>query len=129
VLKRANGGFVPLQTVSTLPEDFTGHSTCADLCLSPDGGFVYATNRGYDSIAVFKRDSQSGQLVPVSIIPSGGRTPRSFTMDPSGSYLVVAHQESDTVVIFSVDGKSGLLEPIEEVSIPSPSCVCLYGLL
>lgn len=119
-------GFILLQTLSTLPEGFSGRSTCADVLLSPDGAFLWATNRGHDSIVLFKRDPETGLLEKAGFTPSGGVTPRSFMMDPSGQYLAVANQESDNVVLFSVEEKTGLLHKEGEVSIPSPSCVCLY---
>lgn len=116
--------FIHLQTVSTLPAGYTEHSTCADLCLSHDGSYLYASNRGHDSIAIFKRGPKSGLLRLIDIIPSGGKTPRSFSLDPTGNFLIVSHQLSDNIVIFEINQNTGLPQTVDEVFIPSPVCVC-----
>ncbi len=113
-----------LQTISTLPKGCKLHSDCAEIAVSPNGKFVYGSNRGHDSIAVFAADPKKGTLVPVERAPSGGKCPRHFAIDPTGAYLLAANQESDTVVVFAVDRRTGQLTPSgETATVSSPSCV------
>ena len=113
-----------LQTVSTLPKGYKGQSDCAEVAVSPNGKFVYGSNRGHDSIAVFAADPKKGTLAPVERVPSGGKCPRHFAIDPTGRYLLVANQESDTVTVFAVDRKTGRLTATgETATVKSPACV------
>ncbi len=113
-----------LQTVSTLPEGFSGESTGADVHVAPSGRFVYASNRGHDSIAIFAVNPANGELTLVGHEPTQGRTPRNFALDPSGAFLLAANQDSDTVVTFRVDPGTGRLMPTGQVvDIPAPVCV------
>ena len=113
-----------LQTVSTLPEGFAEATTCADIHVSPDGKFVYGSNRGHDSIASFAIDAASGTLTPLGHTPTGGRTPRGFVIDPGGQFLFVANQNTDTVVTFRLDRATGALTPTGQVTaVPSPVCL------
>jgi 6-phosphogluconolactonase len=113
-----------IQTVSTLPESFRGNSTCADILVDPTGHFLYATNRGHDSIAIYGIEGHTGKLTPVGHEPTGGRTPRNFTIDPGGNFLFAANQDSDTIVCFRIDHGSGRLTPTGEVT-KAPTPVCL----
>jgi 6-phosphogluconolactonase len=120
----ARGILRKLQTISTLPKGYKGQNDCAEIAVSPSGKFIYGSNRGHDSIAVFAVDPKKGTLVPVERAPSGGKTPRHFAIDPTGSYLLVANQESDTVAVFAIDRKSGRLTPTGETArVSSPACV------
>jgi 6-phosphogluconolactonase len=111
------------QTISTLPEDYVGEATCAQILLSPDGGFLYASNRGHDSIAVFAVD-ESGRLEPLGHPETGGQTPRNFAISPDGDWLFAANQNSDNVVVFRRDQESGALSQHgEPVRVPAPMCV------
>lgn len=111
------------QTISTLPAGFTGSTTCAEIEVHPSGKFVYASNRGHDSIAVFAADRRTGLLSPVEHESTQGKTPRHFTLDPSGRWLLAGNQGSDNVVVFRVDSKTGALEPTgQTVEVPSPVC-------
>jgi 6-phosphogluconolactonase len=113
-----------VQTVSTLPPGFTEPNTTAEIRVSPDGRFVYISNRGHDSIAVFRVSGARGELEWVSHASVLGRTPRNFNLDPSGRFLVVANQNSDTLVLFRIDPTTGELHPRgEPVPVPSPVCV------
>ena len=115
-----SGTFRQLQTVSSLPADFKGKNDAAELVVSPSGKFVYASNRGSDTIAVFSI-GRDGKLSNVEYAPTKGKTPRGFRLDPSGSYLFAANQESNNIVIFKVDAKSGKLTPTGQVlEAPSP---------
>lgn len=125
----SQGKLETLQTVSTLPQDFEGENTCADLHLSPSGRFLYGSNRGHDSIAAFRVDEATGQLTAIGHTSTGGRTPRNFGIDPSGRYLLAANQDSDTIVSFYVDALTGGLEPTGEVvEVPMPVCVLFVAL-
>ena len=117
----AAGRFRELQTVSALPAGYEGPNSCADLHVSPNGLFLYASNRGHNSIAVFAIDSATGTLVPIQDVPTQGQTPRNFALDPSGRLLLVANQNSNNVVTFRVDSQSGQLTPTgQTVTVPSP---------
>jgi 6-phosphogluconolactonase len=114
------------QTVSTLPATHTTLNNCADLHLSPDGRFLYGSNRGHDSIAVFAVDLQSGALSPLGQTPTGGQWPRNFAVSPSGRYLLVANQNSDTITIFRRDEGDGSLTQIDSVAIGTPMMVAVH---
>ena len=123
------GTFKVLQIVSTLPEGFSGESTCADVQISPSGAFVYGSNRGHDSIVIFKIDPRTGRLTTVGHEPTRGKTPRSFGIDPTGRYLLAANQDSDTIVTFHVNPKTGKLLPTGHVTqVPTPVCVKFHFL-
>lgn len=116
-----------IQTASTLPDGFAGTSHTAQILVHPSGRFVYGSNRGHDSIAVFAVDPASGRLSLVGYQPSGGKTPRNFTIDPTGELLLAANQQSGTIVTFRIDGASGRLAPTGRTyETPSPVClVCV----
>jgi 6-phosphogluconolactonase len=117
------GALSEVQTVSTLPKDFQGVSTCAEVRVHPSGKFVYASNRGRDSIAVFSVDSKTGKLTFVEDVPSGGRMPRNFDMDPTAHWMLVANYESNNVMVFRIDQQTGKLTPTgQPVTAPSPYC-------
>jgi 6-phosphogluconolactonase len=113
-----------IQTVSTLPKDFTGNNSTAEIRVHPNGKFVYCSNRGHDSIAVFAIDEKSGKLTFVECEPSGGKTPRNFCIDPSGTFLLAANQNTNNVAVFRIDGETGSLAPTGS-SIDSPKPVCV----
>jgi 6-phosphogluconolactonase len=118
------GALEPMQTVTTLPPTFEEPSTTAEIALSPDGRFLYASNRGHDSLAIFGVDRDSGRLAPLGHVPTGGQRPRHFAIDPTGRWLLVANQDSDTVILFRRDEESGRLQETgTTVSIPTPVCV------
>ena len=119
------GALTELQTVSTLPKDFTGRSSSAEIVVDRAGKFVYSSNRGHDSIAVFAIDAKKGTLTPVEIVPTQGKTPRSFAIDPTGQYLFAANQDSHNIVLFRVDAKTGRLTPAGQVieDAPEPTMV------
>ncbi len=120
-----DGAMAPLQTVSSLPGNFSGKNTAAEIVLYPSGKFLYASNRGDDnSIASFAVDPSKGTLAPIERVPTGGKTPRNFAIDPSGEWLVAANQDSNTVVTFRVNRETGRLTPTgESISVGSPTMV------
>ncbi|MBA2598397.1 MAG: lactonase family protein [Chloroflexia bacterium] len=114
----------PVQTVATLPDGFTGENSCAHVVVSPDGRFVYGSNRGHDSIAIWAIDGEGGTVVSVGHEPTRGKTPRGFAIDPSGSWLVAANQDSGTIVTFRRDRESGTLSATGDVTeTPSPVAI------
>ncbi len=119
-----SGGLKPIQEIATLPENVTEPNTTAEIEVHPNGGFVYGSNRGHDSIVVYKRDAKTGKLTFLQHAPCGGKTPRHFKIDPSGKWLICAHQNSDTISVLSLDPATGLLgEPKSTVSAPKPNCI------
>lgn len=117
------GTLATVQTLSTLPEDFDGNSACADIHVHPSGRFVYGSNRGHDSIAIFAVDEENGTLTSIGHESTRGRTPRNFAIDPAGRFLFAANQDTDTVVTFAIDPESGLLSYQESFEVPSPVCI------
>jgi 6-phosphogluconolactonase len=118
------GVFKALQVVPTLPSDFHGHSTCAEIQVSPGGRFLYGSNRGHDSIVIYRIDARTGRLTHVGHESTHGRTPRNFGIDPTGRYLLVANQDTDTIVTFRIDPRTGRLGPTGAVAeVPTPVCV------
>ena len=117
----AAGQFSELQTISALPAGYAGENSCADIHVAPSGLFLYASNRGHNSIAVFAIDSGTGRLLPIQDVDTQGKTPRNFTLDRSGRLLLVANQNSNNVVSYRVDPQSGLLTPTgQSTEVPSP---------
>jgi 6-phosphogluconolactonase len=122
----ARGTLAALQTISTLPADFHGSNTGAEIHIHPSGKFLYASNRGHDSIACFSIDAPSGMLTSIGFTATQGKTPRGFGLDPSGTLLLAANQESDSIVVFRIDPHHGTLESTgQQVTIPNPVCVTL----
>lgn len=124
----ARGALRPLQTVSTLPAGFSAENITAEIRVHPNGRFLYGSNRGHDSLAVFKVDAGSGWLTNVEIIPSGGTTPRNFALSPDGNWLLCGHQDSENLTVFRVDSTTGRLTPTPNGANVS-MCVCVefYG--
>jgi 6-phosphogluconolactonase len=113
------------QTISTLPSDFKGTSYCADLKITPDGKYLYGTNRGHDSIACYSIGAD-GKLTLVNIEPSLGKGPQNLAITSNGEWLLCANMPGKNVAIFRIDPKTGKIKPVgEPVSMPSPSCIML----
>lgn len=119
-----HGVLKEIQTISTLPSDFKETSYTAEVVVHPSGKFLYGSNRGHDSLAIFSIDTQSGKLKLVGHEPTGGKTPRNFAAEPSGKYVLAANQASDTVFVFEVDMQSGKLKRVGEgLKVPTPVCL------
>jgi len=117
------GALMELQTLSTLPAKFDGQNTCAHVLVHPSGKFVYGSNRGHDSIAVFTADQKTGQLALIEHQSTQGKTPRNFAIDPAGAWLLAENQASDSVVVFQIDGQTGRLKPTgQAVTVGAPVC-------
>ena len=110
-----------VQRISALPANFSGRNDAAEIALHPSGAYLYTSNRGDDSIAVFAIDPHKGTLTLVSDVPTGGKEPRHFAIDPTGNYLLAENQLSDNIVVFKIDPTSGGLIPTGQViEVPSP---------
>jgi 6-phosphogluconolactonase len=121
---RDNGTFREIQTLSTLPEDFKGASTCAEVQISPSGKFLYGSNRGHDSIVMYVINQKDGTLTCIGHVSTQGKTPRNFVVDPTGEFLLAANQDTDSVVTFRLDPVSGqLMATGYSVDVPTPVCV------
>jgi 6-phosphogluconolactonase len=122
----STGALRELESRALLPADFEGANTAADVHLTPDGRFLYCSNRGHDSIARFRVDARTGTLAPSGHTPTLGSTPRNFAVDPTGRFLLVANQKSDSVVTFRIDAATGALASAGSAAeIPSPVCLKL----
>ncbi|WP_108245495.1 lactonase family protein [Muricauda brasiliensis] len=118
-----NGNYVEIQVVPTLDANFDGESFCADLHLSPDGKFLYGSNRGENTIVIFAVDGDSGQLELVGRESVHGDWPRNFSMDPAGEFLLVANKKTSNIVVFKRDEAKGTLTFLNEVEHPNPVCL------
>jgi 6-phosphogluconolactonase len=122
----ASGALALRQAVSTLPAGFMGESAAAEVAVHPNGRFLYVSNRGHDSIAIFAV-APTGLLTPLEFVPAGGRTPRHFALSPDGAWLVCAHQDSNSVSAFRVDPSSGRLAPAATAVVPEAVCVRFFA--
>jgi 6-phosphogluconolactonase len=119
----ASGALHELQTLPTLPADFSGHSSCAEVQISPDGRYLYGSNRGHDSLAIYRLDEDGG-MEAIGHVPTGGRIPRNFEVHPSGRLLCAANQDSDNLVMFRIDSSTGRPEPMGQTAmVGTPICV------
>ncbi|WP_434136841.1 lactonase family protein (plasmid) [Pseudomonas luteola] len=118
------GALEPLQILSALPASFTDNSRASEIAVDAAGRFVYASNRGYDSIAVFGIDASTGLLTFISAVPTQGRTPRFFAITPNGQYIFALNEESDSIVGFSIDYERGVFKATgHQVTTGSPVCM------
>jgi 6-phosphogluconolactonase (cycloisomerase 2 family) len=116
-----DGSLRPIQIVPSLPPDFTGESTAAEIAVSRDGRFVYCSNRGHDSVAAFRSDPKTGVLTSIGWTPTQGQSPRFIGFDPAHRFLCAANQDSDTIVTFRADPATGSLTPTgQSIANPSP---------
>ena len=120
----ARGALQSFQAITTLPAGFSGPNTAAEIAVSSDGRFLYGSNRGDDSLAMFKIDAASGALAPAGHVSTGGRTPRHFAIDPSGRWLLAANQDSDSIAVFLLDPSTGRPELVgRPITVSKPVCV------
>lgn len=117
-----------LQTISLLPPGFSGRNDAAEITIHPNGKFLYASNRGRDSIALFRIDMGSGKLTAAGDFSVEGKEPRNFVIDPTGAFLLAADQLSDKIVTFRIDQKTGALTPLRYfVDVPAPVCIAFLA--
>lgn len=121
VFSNNNDKLSGIQTIRTIPDSFTGMNYCADIHISPDGIFLYASNRGMNSIAVFSRDDQ-GKLKLLANVPTEGDWPRNFVLDPTGRYILAANQKSHNITVFRLDNGIPVFTG-KELKIPAPVCL------
>src|SRR5262249_33556685 len=125
----AHGALKPIQTLSTLPKDYSGNNSCAEVQVHRSGKFVYCSNRGHNTIAIFSVGPKTGLLTAAGHQGGHIKTPRNFAFDASGDFLLVANQDSDSVVVFGVNPESGQLtakgSPVE---VPVPVCLKAMGI-
>ncbi|MEP1487974.1 MAG: lactonase family protein [Algibacter sp.] len=122
-VKKTNNGFEQIDEDSTLRSDYKGNNSCADIHLSKDERFLYGSNRGENSIAVFKRDTKTGTLEKIQNISVHGDWPRNFTLDPTGKFLLVANKKSENISVYSIDKNTGKLTFLHAIDSPSPVCL------
>jgi 6-phosphogluconolactonase len=119
-----SGVLKEIQTVSTLPAYFTGDNTTAEIDVHPSGRWLYASNRGHNTIALFNIDRTKGTLTYVEEQVTRGSTPRHFGIDPSGGHFAVGNQNSDSILMAQIDGGNGRLKPMSNLaSAPTPVCM------
>lgn len=126
--RNEDGTYQEVESLSTLDKDFTGESFCADIHLSQDGKFLYGSNRGENTIVIFKVDPSTGKLSLAGRESVKGDWPRNFALDPSGDFLLVANQRSNNIVVFNRDKTNGTLQFLHEYKLPSPVCLEFIGL-
>jgi 6-phosphogluconolactonase len=126
---KSNETFESIQKISALPSGFSGKNDAAEIVIHPNGKFLYTSNRGDDSIAVFAIDRATGKLTSVEHVPSGGKTPRNFAIDPAGTHLLVANEETGNIVEYQIDRATGKLTSEHEVAkVPAPVCLVFVAL-
>lgn len=120
----SDGGLQKLKTVSTLPKNFSGSNDTAEIKVHPSGKFLFASNRGHDTIALFSIDSKTGALTLADHFPTRGKTPRNFEIDPTGKFLFVANQATNNIAVFQIDSNTGRLTDTKQtVQVPAPVCL------
>lgn len=123
----SHGKFTELAAVTTLPECFSGENSTAEVLVHPNGRFIFGSNRGHDSVALFQFDSQQNVLTLISHTSTGGKTPRNFRIDPTGRFLLAENQDSDSIVVFKIDPENGQLVQVgEPLNVGTPSCIKFY---
>lgn len=120
----STGKLQPMETVPTLPADYQGENTCAEITISRDGRFLYGSNRGHDSIAVYSVDGESGRLTLIEHVSTEGKHPRHFALTPDGDFLIAANRDTNNLTVFRVDRESGKLTFTgNSVPVSKPVCV------
>jgi len=120
----AQGSLKEIQTITTLPEGFRGSNSCAEIRVHLNGQFLYGSNRGHDSIVVYRIDTVTGRLRLLEHETANIKTPRNFNIDPTGCFCIVANQGTDSIVVFRIDQASGCLHPTgQKISVGKPVCI------
>ena len=121
--KKTDTGFKQIDFDSTIDEKYKGENKCADIHLSKDERFLYGSNRGENTIAVFKRNTETGMIDKIQNISVFGDWPRNFAIDPTGKFLLVANEKSENISVFSINNSNGKLKFLHDIKIPSPVCL------
>lgn len=125
----SNGSLKERQTISTLPSEFSGTSHCADIHVHPSGRYLYGSNRGHDSLAIYGIDESNGHLHLIGHESTQGSTPRNFAIHPNGTLLLAANQRSDSIVAYQLDSTTGMLKPAGQTEgVPAPVCIKFLAL-
>lgn len=122
-IKKTKNSFTQIDYDTTLRKDFKGKNTCADIHISKNERFIYGSNRGENTIVVFKRSTKDGTLEKIQNISTHGNWPRNFTLDPTGRFLLVANQKSNTISVFSIHKNTGKLTYLKSTATASPTCL------
>ncbi|GAA3634322.1 lactonase family protein [Flavivirga jejuensis] len=122
-VKKTANGFIEIDSDATLKENYNGKSYCADIHLSKDERFLYGSNRGENTIAVFKRDPSNGTIEKIQNISVHGDWPRNFTLDPTGKFVLVANKKSNNISVFKIDPENGKLTFLHAIDLPTPVCL------
>ncbi|MFS4484327.1 lactonase family protein [Hyunsoonleella sp. 2307UL5-6] len=122
-IKRTKKGFKQIDEDNTLEPGFTEFNKCADIHISKDERFIYGSNRGENTIAVFKRNTKNGKLNKIQSMPVHGDWPRNFTIDPTGKFLLVANMRTENIAVFSIDKNAGTLTYLHDYKVPEPVCL------
>jgi 6-phosphogluconolactonase len=117
---KAKGSLTEVELKSTVPAGFSEQSYPAEVMVSATGDYLYVTNRGHDSVAIFKIDQNTGRLTSIGFEPTGGKNPRGAVIDPSGRFMLVANMDSNNIAVFQIDAESGKLKNVQMVQ--SPDC-------
>ncbi|MDN3594470.1 lactonase family protein [Zunongwangia endophytica] len=119
-----NGGLNLINSVSSIPEDFTEDNSGADIHISPSGDYLYASNRGHNSIAIFKINKENGKIEHIGFESTNGKTPRNFAISEDGSYLYAANQDSGDIQSYKIDETTGKLDALgDPTAVPTPVCI------
>jgi len=120
----ASGGLTSIQTISTLPDDFEGNNSCAEIAIHPGGKFLYASNRGHNSIVAFEINQSSGELQTISHQNTKGEFPRFFTLNNDGTLIYVANQNTSTIALLKIEENGGLSNSdIAPITVKTPVCI------
>lgn len=122
-VKKTGNGFEQIDYDATLDEAYKGENSCADIHLSKNEHFLYGSNRGENTIVVFKRNLQNGTIEKIQTMPVHGDWPRNFTLDPSGKFLLAANKKSNNISVFRINSKTGILSFLKSVDAPTPVCL------
>ena len=123
-VNKKNGALYPIERLNMLPNGFTERNSAADIHFSPDGKFLYASNRGHESLVIYKANSRNGKLTLVGHEGTGGKHPRNFMIDKNGEFALTANQNTDNIVIFRRDKQTGKLMPTgDQVMVPAVTCL------
>ncbi|MDP5105078.1 MAG: lactonase family protein [Polaribacter sp.] len=123
LVEEKEGNYVVVSSIATLPEDFTEYSKAADIHITKDGQFLYASNRGHESIVIYEVNQQDGTLKTIGFQDVLGKHPRNFSLSPNEEFLLVANQDTNTIISFKRNAKTGLLTFVSEIAAPMPVCI------
>ncbi len=122
-IEKTDSGYKQIDFDATLDENYKGQISCADIHLSEDERFLYGSNRGENSIALFSRDTKTGKITRIENTPVEGNWPRNFTLDPTGNFVLVANRRSNNISVFKRNQETGKLSFLNSIELPNPTCL------